>query len=101
MAESVENTPFDFDAFQALEAAAPVLNLSPNRKRPAHSIEAEPEVKYRRLAMDREMLRFERSGELQVDAIPEMGAKKPLPAWVADFDQDIIAFFGDSVEYKE
>ena len=34
------------------------------------------------------------------DVTAEVEAKQ-LPDWVAEFDQDLIAFFGDSVEYKE
>lgn len=97
---SLEQSAFHFNAFEALETAQ-LRNFYSNKKRPACSSPIELEAKIRRVFMDDEGSKFvEGEGLPKDEVVLDVQAKKPLPDWVAEFDQDLIAFFGDSVEYK-
>jgi hypothetical protein len=100
--ESFEGNSFHFNAFKVSETAAQVHNASSNKKRLASPSLVEPEAKIRRVVLNDEASKPMEGEELPQEAVASLvQAKKPLPDWVAEFDQDLIAFFGDSVEYKD
>lgn len=99
--ESFDNSAFDCNAFEALENALHGHALSSNKKRLASPSPMEPEAKIRRVVANEAASKAAGEEVLpKEDVTPEVEAKQ-LPDWVAEFDQDLIAFFGDSVEYKE
>lgn len=100
--ESFKNSAFDFNAFETLESAWPATASSSNKKRPVSPSPMGPGPKLRRVVADEAASKAPEAELLpREQAAPEVEAKKPLPDWVAEFDQGLIAFFGDSVEYKE
>jgi hypothetical protein len=99
--ESFECNSFHFNAFEVLETAAQVHNASPNKRLASPSL-VEPGAKIRRVVVNDEASKPVEGEELPQEAVvSQVQAKKPLPDWVAEFDQDLIAFFGDTVEYKD
>jgi hypothetical protein len=100
--ESFERNSVYFNAFEVLETAAQAHNASSNKKRLASPSLVEREVKIRRVVLNDETSKPVEGEELPQEAVISLvQAKKQLPDWVAEFDQDLIAFFGDSVEYKD
>lgn len=101
--ECFENNAFDFNAFEAFENVSHA-HASSSKKRAACPSPLEPEAKFRRVNVNDEapkVVEEKESGIVPEEVLPEVEAKRPLPDWVAEFDQDLVAFFGDSVEYKE
>lgn len=101
--ENCENNAFDFNAFEALEKASHA-HASLNKKRAASTTPLQPEAKIRRVIADKQWSKVVEEndpGTVREEVVPEREAKRPLPDWVAEIDQDLIAFFGDSVVYAE
>jgi hypothetical protein len=101
--KSFENSDFDFNTFKALENAS-LAHASLCRKRAAFPSPLRSEAKCRRIADHDEASKAVKQQEpetVREEIKPEIETKRPLPDWVAEFDQDLIAFFGDSVVYAE
>lgn len=101
--ESFGSGAFDFNTFKASENAS-LTHDSLCRKRVASPSPLRSEAKCRRINGCYEASKAVKPKELetvQEDIKPEIETKRPLPDWVAEFDQDLIAFFGDSVVYAE
>ncbi len=100
--ESFRGNCFESNAFEALEGATQARKLSSNKKRPVSPSVMEPKAKLRCLVADEDTSKVvEVDGLPKQEAVPELETEKPLPDWVAELDQDLIAFFGDSVVYKD
>jgi hypothetical protein len=100
--KSLEHNDFSFNRLENLETAKYVHNSTSNKKRTASPSPKEPEAEFRRDVADDGALReVSRQIMLEEEVIPNLILNKPLPAWVAEFDQDLISFFGDSVEYED
>jgi hypothetical protein len=101
--ESFENRVFDFNAFETLENDSHT-HASLCRKRAASPTPLKLEAKSRRMTGHKNASKAVGQKEhdiIQEEVKHEVEAKQPLPEWVAEFDQDLIAFFGDSVVYAE
>jgi hypothetical protein len=99
---SFNNSAFNVNASKASENVWPAPTSSLNKKRPASPPPIQPRAKLRHSVADEAASKVIKAELLpNEEAVPGAEAKRLLPDWVAEIDQDLIVFFGDSVVYTE